>query len=849
MISVMLLLVCPAFAVPSKQQPIQVTAPDGSIHTVIPVGDEHDHHYIDAEGNVVEWLTQGNRPKSTPMMKKRIAAPVNSEPCFFPTRGELPFLAILVEFADLAFSFDDAQEEFDAMLNQRGYDRYDGFGSALDYYIENSMGEFKPHFDVVGPVKLSESYRRYGKDWEENIIYMVKEACLALDDEIDFSRYDLDNDGIVDNIYFFYAGLGSNDGGDPNTIWPHAWSVVEIGETLILDGVQIDAYACSSELDGKRKPNGIGTFCHEFAHILGLPDLYNTSFGTVLHPASWSLMASGSYNGDGRKPPLLSAYERYELGWLEYDEISYPRTVSLPHLKENVAMMIPTERANEYFVFENRQPEGWDSSLPGHGLLVWHIDYDFSAWDNNTVNNRAGHQRVDIVEANNATSHIGDAGFTFPGASNVTSFTSETTPALKSWEGIPIDLPVTEITEGDDGIIRFLVAGGKEPVGVVSDVTVKEVAMESCLLEWKPAQNATRYFVSVREDVDDPEAKAFEVESESTSCLVEGLWPGKRYLATVCGADIYERGKGATVSIEMPEPDFSHSSPAVLPATEITESGFTANWEELDGAESYSVTVSRIDTSYPEPFFTGFDNSMLPEGWVISDQCAWNKMTSTCGLSAPSLRMNGNGAALATSAFKGDISEVSFFLKTSRKGSMTSLVVRGTDNSGVEHDLATIKLDSFESDISISVDRENIRSLAFVLIDPRNEGVLAYLDDVKISTVEKEISLVEGWSSREVGKVSFVRVDALAPSSEYSYRVMASNSLEHSVWSEPVLVTTDAPAGIGEVGSMEEEMVDVYSSVGILMKKEVRREEALQDLPRGIYIVGQGKIYKKIYVE
>lgn len=287
-----------AGAAPSRMRPVTTVAPDGTATEIVAMGDEHHHWYeYRASGEKVAWLPEVTKEKVTPAMRARHAA-VQSDAAritTFPTIGEHSFLVVIVEFANKDFTFGDPAEEFDALLNAEGYSRYNGKGSAGDYYRDNSAGAFRPLFEVAGPVKLSRPYAYYGGGSDDSAAgLMVIEACQALDSTVDFSRYDVDGDGRVDNIYFFYAGKGEADGGDVNTIWPHSWNLSDQGRSLTLDGVAIDAYACSPELDGAGKPNGIGTFCHEFAHVLGLPDLYASSYTSALHPATWSLMATAT---------------------------------------------------------------------------------------------------------------------------------------------------------------------------------------------------------------------------------------------------------------------------------------------------------------------------------------------------------------------------------------------------------------------------------------------------------------------------------------------------------------------------------------------------------------------------
>lgn len=423
----------------------------------------------------------------------------------FPVSGEQKGLVILVEFSDVKFNSKnkapynttDPYKYFHDMLNKEGFDTYGGTGSAKDWFVLNSNGKFVPEFDVFGPVTLSNTMKYYGQnsrftDEDMRPGQMVVDACKALDSEIDFKEYDRNNDGYVDNVYIFYAGYGEADTDESDAIWPHSWALSEaVGSPLQLDGVYIDSYGCSSETCGyneygvlARRPDGVGTFVHEFSHVMGLPDLYSTASATSYRtepftPGEFSVMDYGPYNNDGLTPPNYSAYERYAFDWLTPEEM-VAGTLSLENLADsNKAYIVKTEKEREYYLFENRQQTGWDKYIPGHGMLVWHIDFDPVIFMNNEVNNSKSHQYVDLVEADNiqdyptgqnsygyfiypASTQSGDP---FPGTKKVTSFGSSTTPALKSWAGNPLAVSLTDITE-KSGVISFVAENNGNGSGI-----------------------------------------------------------------------------------------------------------------------------------------------------------------------------------------------------------------------------------------------------------------------------------------------------------------------------------------------------------------------------------------------
>lgn len=383
-----------------------------------------------------------------------------------PTTGSPKALVVLVDFLDTKFSdyVGDANSFYHDLLNKPNYsNEYGATGSAFDFYNACSSGLYTPEFDVYGPVTVSQQESFYaGTSGQANVALLVYEVAKKLDKDVDFSQYDTDGDGEVDNMYIFYAGKGQADTGTSGLIWPHNAWVSLSGYNIERDGVTIDRYACSSELNGKKgTPLGVGTFVHEFGHVLGIPDLYDTEsqFTSGYTVGKWDTMCNGSYNNEQNTPPLYSSYERYALGWLEPETLKVSETKEealSPLADENKAFLISVPgQDSEYFLIENRQQKGWDAYLPGHGLLVWHIDENKDAWSKNAVNNAlsnpAGHKCVDIVEADGIPTRDTETGDAYPGTGGVSwgSFCSWADKKVFALSDIAEDGEKVAFTVGD----------------------------------------------------------------------------------------------------------------------------------------------------------------------------------------------------------------------------------------------------------------------------------------------------------------------------------------------------------------------------------------------------------------
>lgn len=379
-----------------------------------------------------------------------ITAPGENHAANFPSKGQINGLIVLVQYSDISFATDSATtaQHYQDMIKSEGYNEYNHQGSAHDYYIQNSMGQFDPQFDIYGPITLEHKRQYYGKNdaWgnDSHAYEMLTEACQQLDSIVDFTKYDNDGDGYIDFIFGFYAGGGEHAGAGSNTVWPHAWEMMyATSQVFEYDGVRLNRYACSCETI-YNQPDGVGTFCHEFTHVLGLPDIYDVNYSySTFTPGEYDILDQGSYNGisNGSCPAALNTYERYELGWIEPELLVSGSADTLTYLGEsNHAFILPVKsttddpRDGEYYLFENRQQTDWDAHIPGHGMLVWHIDYQESKWAANNVNTTGYHQGVDIVEADNKQSSMTTTGDPFPGSMSIHSFSATTKPALLGWD-------------------------------------------------------------------------------------------------------------------------------------------------------------------------------------------------------------------------------------------------------------------------------------------------------------------------------------------------------------------------------------------------------------------------------
>lgn len=427
-------------------------------------------------------------------------------------QGTRKGLVILVDFPDKQFSTGHNLELYTQMINGVNYTNSLGvIGSVRDYFSSQSRGAFDLQFDVVGVYRMTNSYSYYGSDSDGQDAYayrMIQEACEDAANDVDFNDYDWDGDGVVEQVYVLYAGLGQAAGGDDDTVWPHESQLrYYLGGALPIEGqnVKVNTYACGSELfysvvynkitgttSYVSRLGGIGLICHEYTHCFNIPDMYDTNYTGFYGMGSYDLMASGSYNGNMFCPPAFTAYELNFIGWLEPIVLSEPTTVqNMAPLSEGGPTFIIYNDAHpdEYFLLENRQLTGWDASLPGKGLLITHVDYNDTVWEYNIVNSKAtysygntvyasnDHERCGIVSANASEEAPTEDGKLYPTTYN-NSFTSTSNPADSLYNANTdgtylLNKPITNIVQNADGTISFDFMGGSTDNVINGIVSVK----------------------------------------------------------------------------------------------------------------------------------------------------------------------------------------------------------------------------------------------------------------------------------------------------------------------------------------------------------------------------------------
>ena len=553
------------FAIPAKKSWKVVSQSDGTTIKVSQAGDEHLHYYI-TEDNVPLYKAADNRycyltiesgklhnsgvlahesaarsAKELQVMntihdlapiarqmaaKKRSAAKRCVRPDRLPSKDDISVfkgskkaLVILAAFSDKSFSKGDNAivKFYDEVLNQEGYSQNGAAGSVHDYFKDMSRGEFDLTFDIVGPVKVSKSATYYGgpspiMGGTDHIGEFITEAIKKADEkcDIDWKKYDWDDDGEVEQVFVLYAGYGQATGGPTGTIWPNAWTLDEALQNsdgnggFSIDGVFINQYACSNELylDSGTVPMGLGVFCHEFSHCMGLPDMYDTNYGSTPTMGDWDLLAGGSYNGPqgiGWCPAGWTSYERAYAGWLELTELKAGDIIkgmtSLEEADGKAYVIYNDNHKDEYYLLENHKGMGWDKYTPENGLLIIHVDYDKDLFDNNIVNSKGEFTPAEGYDRYFTNDHPRMAPFsrvrsiqndtyfyTYPMDAPrgvVDSLTDTSKPAAELYNALAdgsklMGKPVYNIEKDDDGNISFTFMTKEKETDAIQDIAMAE---------------------------------------------------------------------------------------------------------------------------------------------------------------------------------------------------------------------------------------------------------------------------------------------------------------------------------------------------------------------------------------
>lgn len=517
--------------------PVTITQADGTPLTIILRGDEHYHWYMTEDGALLcrqgnayyvaaveadgslsatkqlahnkdlrsnverELISKQDRIAFSTRVKAKSARrrasiedDLLSEQTLFPHSGTPKAVVILAEFQDTPFTITNPRRSFEQYLNGKGrsvnYDNGEAsnLSSVAQYFSDMSFKKFIPQFDLYGPVKLPNSLKYYGGNngtlKDVHFDELVKDACTLMNDSLDFSAYDANNDGYVDLVYVVYAGFSESvTGNSPDCIWPKS-GFQNFGQ---FDGKTVARYGINNELNARPgaysypRINGIGLFCHEFSHTLGLPDLYqsNDACDNNHEMEFWDLMDGGEYTKNGYLPTPYTAWEREAMGWMNIETLSEEGQLQLTPIQEGgKAYRIVNDNAtNEYYIIENIQERGWydaksnGKSIKGHGMLVYHVDYNKSYFTlGQKPNETKNHPRMTVVAADGlllSSTNCNDStrlyyqemnGDPFPGTSGVTSLTDDMTrqdgkSMLFTYKG-KLNKPLYNIKE-EDGIITF----------------------------------------------------------------------------------------------------------------------------------------------------------------------------------------------------------------------------------------------------------------------------------------------------------------------------------------------------------------------------------------------------------
>lgn len=430
------------------------------------------------------------------------------------------------QFPDCEFS--TSEERMQAIAERAG-----------QYFTDQFSGQCTFIFDLGPVVTLGESARYYGSnatDMKDFLLYKaVQEACYASQEEMDFRLYDSDSDNVVDDVCIIFAGSSESGAGDPDLIWPQQNRLGSFDAAIYIHGKKIDCYSVSAEADS------LGTLCHEYGHALGLPDFYDTdgSGSGGLSPGLWgslSLMDKGSRNDEGNTPPNFNAIELEMLGLGTCEELQMGDYELQPLSREKRFLRSDTPNKGEYFLFECRDNEGWDSAIGGSGLLIYHIDRSereagysdyyrvtlsaYERWCKSQINCRPDRMCAALCAANPDSQDVDGAFFHGIGHKG---FGSDTKPAFRSWEGDASPLAITGIVHNADGSVSF-------NVGI--PVTLGEVLsfQDAAILNWETGESISNIsetmvkWTSGQDDLD-----SLRVGGTARCCTIEHLKPYTTY--------------------------------------------------------------------------------------------------------------------------------------------------------------------------------------------------------------------------------------------------------------------------------------------------------------------------------
>jgi immune inhibitor A len=378
-------------------------------------------------------------PGSPRVIPKAALASVGSKR---PKKRKVHAIALLVDFSDNQGR--RRATHFENLLFDKANPN-----SMTNFYRQLSYGALDVTGEVIGYVRAPQLYSYYtasgsgtGTIYPHNTPGLLHDALTIFCRSDNLARFDSDDDGFVDAIFLIHAGRGAEAESNPakrkNMIWSHKWT---LPQPFVHQGVKVFAYSTEPE-DGR-----LGVFSHEFGHLLGLPDLYDTTFRSH-GVGDWCLMAGGSWGGKGNRPTRMSCWCLSKLGWIKPKLVTRKKSIQLKTLEEKKTECYRLWKKGtsgpEYFLLENRQAKGLDRALPGSGLAVWHID------ERQSNNNNPLAYLVALLQADGNNDlellkNSGDAGDLFPGDKGVVAIDDNTIPSTRSNKGSPSRVALTNI--------------------------------------------------------------------------------------------------------------------------------------------------------------------------------------------------------------------------------------------------------------------------------------------------------------------------------------------------------------------------------------------------------------------
>ena len=737
---VYILLLCSlvemAYAVMATPEPVLRQLPDGSWAEVYLRGDEHHHYMTTLSGERIAG-TEFFWEDDAKVDELRQLAPREVQLDYYvPRTGKVRVPVILVNFTDLSFTMEKPVDQFADFYNGKGGNNPNATGSVRDYYLASSDSLLDLEFDVYGPYTLKHDMTYYGANASgshmKNSRDLVSEAAnLAHEAGVDLSLYDANDDGYIDNLSIVVAGYNEAEGAPENTIWPH-YSMVSTPD--VYSGKKLRGYLMISEYRGSggKQQAGIGTYCHEFGHALGLPDLYDTKNSGRYTVGTWDVMCSGSYNNMGCTPPAYSAFERFMMGWQNPIQLEEAGDYSLsPMLESGVAYLIAEEKHNlsaltpspsEYFLVENRQEIGWDANkgaLVGTGLLVSHITFSASAWDRNTFNNSTilGYA---IVSASESSPNKSTEWDVFPGKGKVYSWV----PTLNDGTELA-DQQVQSIREMNDQSIRFSY-GPLSDDGIYlsrNELPMLVTTYEMGPIDYDTAQvgvcaknmpNDTLFIYTTNEHfefsldsgltwVRYPNKLSYSLSGDSISKLLLTIRhsPRRKSCDVRTGYVTIESAKSLRLqqlgmSGYAPRPVYIEK-PELLEADNISTTSFTAHWVGQEDADYYYLTLfsmrdeKQVDTQGFEDFTD--KKGLINAGWSSN----FVRTTSAVSESGVAMLFKISGEYLITKEYILSPSSIRFWLSNNYVANVDEkvggkILLEGKCADGTWKSIATLRV-------------------------------------------------------------------------------------------------------------------------------------------------------------